>query len=117
MYSRYGALPILHFAVADGVAESRDGGARGQPAKQTVKQKTKATAPKPKPQDPLIGRQVQTWYDLPSGKEAQVRGTIMGVKTRKTGKKKGKTYDVSYEARYGLPNGWIHVSEIQSILV
>ena len=87
------------------------------PAKQTVKQKAKAKVPKPKPQDPLVGRQVKTWYDVPSGQEAQVRGTIMDVKTKKSGKKPGKYYDVAYEQRYGLPNDLIHKSEIRAMLV
>ena len=57
--------------------------------------------------------------DLPSGKEAQVAGTIVDVQSRKKqGKKKaGRYYDVSYEGRYKVPNEWIHVSEIKPILI
>ena len=66
---------------------------------------------------PLVGRQIKTWFDLPSGGEAQVTGTIMDVKTKKAGKKKGRYYDVAYEERHGLPNQWIYVSEVKQKLV
>ena len=52
-------------------------------AKAKAAAKAKATA-----NDPLLGRTVQTWMDLPSGGEAQVRGTIVGVSQKKTGSKK-----------------------------
>ena len=41
----------------------------------------------------------------------------MDVKTKKSGKKPGKYYDVAYEQRYGLPNDLIHKSEIRAMLV
>ena len=87
-------------------------------AKKTAKKKPKP-APKPKPPDPLIGRQIRTWVDLPSGKEAQVTGTIMDVESRKKqGKKKAGRYcDVAYEGRYNLANEWIHSSEVKDLLV
>ena len=93
-----------------------------QPPKTKAKKATtKQPKPTPKPQapDPLVGRQVRTWMDLPSGKEAQVAGTIVDVQSRKKqGKKKaGRYYDVSYEGRYKVPNEWIHVSEIKPILI
>ena len=63
---------------------------------------------------------IKAWFDLPSGSggEAQVTGTIMDVKTKKkSGKKPGKYFDVAYEQRYGLPNEWIHVSDVKLLLV
>jgi hypothetical protein len=89
------------------------------PPKKTAKQKAKPTT-KPKAPDPLIGRQIRAWVDLPSGKEAQVTGTIMDAESRKKqGKKKkaGRCYDVAYEGRYQLQNEWIHSSEVKGLLV
>ena len=87
-------------------------------AKKTAKKKPKPT-PKAKAPDPLIGRQIRTWVDLASGKEAQVTGTIMDVQSRKKqGKKRaGRYYDVAYEDRHNLQNEWIHSSELKPLLV
>ena len=63
-----------------------------------------------------LPRTVQTWMDLPSGGEAQVRGTIVGASQKKTGKKKGRYYEVTYDAKHNLDNEKVHVSEIRAML-
>jgi hypothetical protein len=88
--------------------------------KQKQKQKQKQK-PKKKP-DPLIGRKVRSWMQVGDDEEdeAQVTGTITGVTKKKSGKKKGKYYEVEYDdgkLDVQLPNEKVHQGEIEDMLV
>jgi hypothetical protein len=86
--------------------------------KPTTKQKQKTK----KKQDPLIGRKVRSWMQVGDNieDEAQVTGTIIGVTKKKSGKKKGKYYEVEYDHSkldVGVPNEKVHQGELKDMLV
>ena len=52
--------------------------------------------------------------------EAQVTGTIIGVISKKSGKKKGKYYEIEYDDSkldVEVPNEKVHQGEIKDMLV
>ena len=88
-----------------------------------LQQTKEEESPKHKPQkkaaDPLIGRKVQTWMDVDDG-EVQVKGTVIGVSSKKSGKKKGKYFEIQYDdtkLSVEIPNEKVHVSDIKSMLI
>ena len=86
------------------------------------KPKTKQKQKPKKKQDPLIGRKVRSWMQVGDNEddEAQVTGTIIGVSSKKSGKKKGKYYEVEYDdgkLDVDVPNEKVHQGEIKDMLV
>ena len=52
--------------------------------------------------------------------EAQVTGTIIGVSSKKSGKKKGRYFEVEYDDSkldVEIPNEKVHSSEIKDMLI
>ena len=85
-------------------------------SKKKQKQKPK------KKKDPLIGRKVRSRMQVGDNEEdeAQVTGTIIGVSSKKSGKKKGRYYKISYndsDLDVDVPNEKVHQGEIKDMLV
>jgi hypothetical protein len=79
-------------------------------------------SPKPKAKkkkDPLIGRKIQTWMDVDQD-EIQINGRIVGTSQKKTGKKKGKYFEIEYDDStldVEIPNEKVHSSDIKDMLI
>jgi hypothetical protein len=63
----------------------------------------------------MVGQKVCSLFDLPGGIETKVEGTILAVKTKDTGERKGAYYRVEW-ADESIGEEWIHQSELSSFI-
>ena len=54
----------------------------------------------------IIGQKVSSWFDLPDGKEAEVEGSILAIKLRNKGKRKGAYYHVKWAENLSEKSGY-----------